>query len=63
MTTHQTGDMIDHLENYSMEDEQPDAQSIKQMMDDLTAGKFIPEWDKQLKEIGVVIPKTTLPVG
>ena len=56
-TSHQTGDMIEYLEEYGGEEDiYPD--KIKDLMEDLTNGSMNSIWDKQLEEIGVVIPKS-----
>jgi len=51
--THQSGDMIDYLEQHLMG---VDVNSIKSLLDDLSSNTYIPEWNKELKEIGVKIP-------
>lgn len=56
-TSHQTGDMLDYLEEYGGEEDiYPD--KIKDLMTELTNGSMNSIWDKQLKEIGVIIPKS-----
>jgi hypothetical protein len=53
-TTHQTGEMIDYLEQNN-----PDISgtNIKGLLDELSSNKFLPQWNKQLKEVGVKIPR------
>jgi hypothetical protein len=58
-TAHQSGDMIDHMETF-VPDADIDVSAIKSMMEDLSAGKFIPEWHKQLRQVGISIPRAAI---
>ncbi len=53
-TTHQTGDMIEYLE---MSNPNISPSSVRAIFDDMSEGTDIPEWNQELKEIGVTIPK------
>jgi len=46
---HQTGAMTDYIEQDTM------AGNIEGVLEDLSAGTFVPEWDKQLREVGVQV--------
>tara|TARA_Y100000310_G_scaffold55023_1_gene50435 strand:+ start:17301 stop:18392 length:1092 start_codon:yes stop_codon:yes gene_type:complete len=52
-TTHQTGDMLDYLEDYSEAGEYSDPKEIKQVMTQLSEGRSVPRWNKELREVGV----------
>jgi len=55
-TTHQTGDMIDYMETYAP-DEKIDTSSIKATLEELSSSSFVPEWHKQLSQVGISIPR------
>jgi hypothetical protein len=56
---HQNGAMIEHMENYSgLDDVHPGR--IKEMMDSIEGGGFVPEWNEELKQIGVSIPESAV---
>jgi len=56
---HQNGQMIEHMEQYSgLED--VDTQSIINMMDEIESGAFVDEWNKELKHIGISVPKMAI---
>lgn len=57
---HQNGAMIEHMESYSGLDS-VDTQSITNMMDEIASGSFVPEWNEELKQIGISVPKSTIP--
>ena len=50
---HQTGDMLQHLENYS----NIPSSEIKDILDNLSEGTNLPKWNKQLRQIGVKVPR------
>ena len=54
-TTHQTGDMIEYIGQYAPE---VDAYNIEKMLDSLSSNEFLPKWNKELRSIGVVIPRS-----
>ena len=49
---HQTGDMIDYLEDYG---DVEDSYETKQFLDNLSAGAYVEEWNDELRAIGVEI--------
>lgn len=56
-TYHQNGSMLDYLESYGGEEYGSDPQEIEDIMKELTEGKGNAAWDKQLRSIGVKIPR------
>jgi len=52
-TSHQNGSMLDYLSS----DHGFDSREIESLFSSLTAGDYTPAWDKQLREIGVSIPR------
>ena len=57
---HQSGDMIGHLVSYLERTEMSyvHPEQIKGMMDSLSSDEFLPEWNEELEEAGVVLPVT-----
>jgi len=55
-TCHQSGSMLDYLQEYGGEEYGADPQEIEDLMTELTEGKENAIWDKQLRTIGVKVP-------
>tara|TARA_Y100000310_G_scaffold160067_1_gene159743 strand:+ start:87 stop:1142 length:1056 start_codon:yes stop_codon:yes gene_type:complete len=51
-TAHQNGSMLEYLEEYG---EQEDAYEAQQLLDQMSKGAFLEEWNEELREIGVQI--------
>lgn len=48
---HQTGSMLDHIGDDTGES----SSEIKHVLDEMSAGTYLEEWNAQLREIGVQI--------
>jgi len=56
-TCHQNGSILDYLEEYGREEYGGDPQQIEDIMTELTEGFGLAAWDKQLRAIGVKVPR------
>jgi hypothetical protein len=57
-TVHQTGQMLDFVEEYTNEDtisDDSDTFRLKDLLDKLTDGKYNEKWNSELKEVGINI--------
>jgi hypothetical protein len=55
-SVHQTGSMLDYIEEHTGES----ATEIKQVLDAMTAGADINIWNEQLREVGVGVPENLM---
>ena len=52
---HQSGDMLDHLENYGDLEDPNEAYGIRDLLKELSEGKDVEKWNEELRAIGVQI--------